>query len=193
MISIRKYRPEDKPFLQEICRITAHGSYKRSPEALSSVTVLYNDYYTENEPENIFVAADENDRPVGYILCSADEKKFRKEMKTTYKKRLQAVCPIKKADALAARLLTCLLPKKYRVHLHIDILPGYQRLGIGSRLMNALRTHLSKKEIPFLTVLSVSTHSDGYAFYKRYGFTVLRRWLPGESALTISTRVDPSV
>ena len=86
MITIRKYRPEDKEAVKNICRVTTHSSYKKTPKTLEAAVILYNDYYTEQEPENIFVAANDNDEAVGYILCSSDEKKFIKETKTTYKK-----------------------------------------------------------------------------------------------------------
>ena len=188
MIKIRPYRVEDKPFVQNICRVTAHKGYRKDPASLAAVTAIYNDYYTECEPENVFVAVDEKDEPVGYILCSCDWEKFIRAAKTTYKDRLKEVCPKKLPELYAAILLTRLLPKRYRAHLHVDILPDYQRQGIGRRLVDVLRDHLCAGKVPFLTVLSVSTSSDGARFYKKYGFRVIRRWLPTEVAFTISTK-----
>lgn len=187
-MTIRPYQAKDKERLQLICRETAHESYQKSDATYAAVTILYNDYYTEQEPEHIFVATDENDLAIGYILCSVDDKKFRKEMKTTYKKRLQKVCPSKVAEALLACLLSSVLPKKYRPHLHIDILPQYQKKGIGKNLMNALRSHLYSLGVLYLSILSLSTKATGYPFYKKYGFGILRRYLPTIVALTIPTK-----
>ena len=184
---IRPYRPEDKEAVKNICRITAHASYKKSPKTLEAAVILYNDYYTETEPENVFVAANENDEAVGYILCSTDEKKFLKETKTTYKKRLAGVCPSKNIEFVLARILTRLLPKKYRAHLHIDILPDYQKMGIGTRLINAERDHLAALGIPYLTVLSIDVGSNGYRFYKKYGFKSVRSWLPNIKTMSVPT------
>lgn len=183
---VRPYRPEDKPFLQNICRVTAHEGYKKSPALQEAVTVVYNDYYTECEPERVLVAANDDDEPVGYVLCCADPKKFSRMTKTVYKKRLNAVCKGKNIEFIAARLLLFFMPKKYRVHLHIDILPEYQRQGIGRALMDELRDRLHRDGIPYLSVLAVSTRSDGYRFYKKYGFDVIRR-LPGMVMLSIPT------
>lgn len=190
MITIRKYRPEDKEAVKNICRVTAHESYKKSPKTLEAAVILYNDYYTEKEPENIFVAANENDEAVGYILCSADENRFFKETKTTYKKRLAAVCRQKNIEFVLARAITRLLPKKYRAHLHIDILPNYQKKGIGTLLVDAEREHLFSLGVPFLTVLSIDVRSNGYRFYHKYGFKSVRSWLPGIKTMSVPTRKE---
>ncbi len=187
MITIRKYRPEDKEAVKNICRVTAHSSYKKTPKTLEAAVILYNDYYTEQEPENIFVAANDNDEAVGYILCSTDEKKFLKETKTTYRKRLDGVCPSKNIEFVLARILTRLLPKKYRAHLHIDILPDYQKMGLGTLLMDAEREHLFSLGIPYLTVLSIDVGSNGYRFYKKYGFKSVRSWLPNVKTMSVAT------
>lgn len=187
MITVRPYRALDKPFLQNICRVTANKGYQVG-SAIKAVTILYNDYYTECEPENIFVAVDEKDEPVGYILCSCDWKKFIRANRSVYKKRLKEVSRTKLPELYAAIMLTRLLPKKYRAHLHIDILPNYQRQGIGRKLVDALRDHLHEKGVPFLTVLSVSTSSVGARFYKRYGFRAIRYWVPTQAAFTVPTK-----
>ncbi len=184
---IRPYRPDDKDAVKNICRITAHKSYKKSQKTLEAAVILYNDYYTEQEPENIFVAANDNDEAVGYILCSTDEKKFLKETKTTYRKRLDGVCPSKNIEFVLARILTRLLPKKYRAHLHIDILPDYQKMGLGTLLMDAEREHLFSLGIPYLTVLSIDVGSNGYRFYKKYGFKSVRSWLPNVKTMSMPT------
>ena len=184
---IRPYRPDDKDALKNVCRITAHKSYKKSQKTLEAAVILYNDYYTEMEPENIFVAANDNDEAVGYILCSTDEKKFLKETNTTYKKRLDGVCPSKNIEFSLARVLTRLLPKKYRAHLHIDILPDYQKMGLGTLLMDAEREHLFSLGIPYLTVLSIDVESNGYRFYKKYGFKSVRSWLPNVKTMSMPT------
>ena len=46
--------------------------------------LLYNDYYTEVEGENCFVAVDENDIPVGYILSAENFDAYAKIFKKRY-------------------------------------------------------------------------------------------------------------
>lgn len=43
---------------------------------------MFNDYFTECEPEYIFVIANEMDEAVGYIICSTNYEKFMKMHKT---------------------------------------------------------------------------------------------------------------
>lgn len=65
-MEIRKYIPSDKPKLRYICKQTAEGIFKHSEKTLEAAAIIYNDYFTENESDNIFVLADDNDNAVGY-------------------------------------------------------------------------------------------------------------------------------
>ena len=57
----------------------------------------------------------------------------------------------------------------YPAHLHINILPKYQRKGIGHNLMNSLEIHLKEKNVKGYH-LGVSTkNKQGINFYKKYG------------------------
>ena len=69
MINIRKYQDKDKEYLRDICIKTSSLPVDTETER-KFLTRLYNDYYTEIEGHNCFVAVDENDIPVGYILCA---------------------------------------------------------------------------------------------------------------------------
>ena len=72
---IRKYRESDRDDVRKICHLTATApAYVKNPEL---VATLYADYYTEFEPDGIFILArDEDDVAVGYILSSLDYKTF---------------------------------------------------------------------------------------------------------------------
>ena len=72
---IRKYRESDRDDVRRICHLTATApAYVKNPEL---VATLYADYYTEFEPDGIFILArDEDDVAVGYILSSLDYKTF---------------------------------------------------------------------------------------------------------------------
>lgn len=72
---IRKYKESDRDEVRKICHLTATApAYVKNPEL---VATLYADYYTEFEPDGIFVLArDEDDVAVGYILSSLDYKTF---------------------------------------------------------------------------------------------------------------------
>ena len=83
---IRKYKESDKERLRYICRQTAGADFQKSDKRLNAAVIIYNDYFTENEADNIFVLADESDTPVGYILCSTDYEKYKRLNLDIYQK-----------------------------------------------------------------------------------------------------------
>jgi ribosomal protein S18 acetylase RimI-like enzyme len=66
-------------------------------------------------------------------------------------------------------------PAGYRALLHINILNGYQRRGIGSLLMAAFTAKL-KDEGHSRVYLETSNHNlKALGFYRKYGFEELER------------------
>ena len=71
-MTIRPYSKKDFRYVQDICMATSVLSDEDSPSNRAYLCALYCDYYLDNQPEFCFVAVDEDDVPVGYILCAAD-------------------------------------------------------------------------------------------------------------------------
>ena len=65
--------------------------------------------------------------------------------------------------------------EKYPAHLHIDILPEYQRQGIGHRLMKRLEQHLIKNNVPGFHLEVGSKNTLGINFYKKYGLEFISK------------------
>ena len=76
-MAIRPYEAKDKENVQFIC-LNSDGPDEFSEIGRHFLLTTYCDYYTEQEPENCFVATDENDNAVGYILCAENFDKFKK-------------------------------------------------------------------------------------------------------------------
>lgn len=63
--------------------------------------------------------------------------------------------------------------KAYPAHLHINLLPPYQRMGLGRQLMKALEHALRQHNCPGVS-LCVGKHNHGaMRFYESCGFQVL--------------------
>lgn len=62
---------------------------------------------------------------------------------------------------------------RYPAHLHIDILPEYQRQGIGFQLMDTLTVHLREQGVPAVMLSVAGDNEKGKNFYRKYGFQVL--------------------
>ncbi len=172
---IRAYKPEDKERLRYICKETASDNLKRDLKKLEAVPVIYNDYFTEQESDNVFVLCNDEDIPVGYILCSSNPELFEIKMKTEYLKRAVAQKKSAVIDCIAYLVAFKNTPKKYRVHFHTDILPEAQRQGWGTKLMDTLVLHLKSKNIEYLSGIGINTQSVGYKFYKKYGYKIVKK------------------
>lgn len=176
MYTVRKYKESDKKHLRYICKETTWDANKKNPEKLETIPIIFNDYFTENEPENIFVAVNSDDIPVGYVICCTDYKLFRKKMLQELHKRVLTTYP-PSAWMLWATFLSAMITKKaYRTHLHIDILPEAQRQGLGTELVNSLCKQLKTKNIRNVSVITINKNSMGYRFYCKYGFRIIHQY-----------------
>ncbi|MBR5438065.1 MAG: GNAT family N-acetyltransferase, partial [Clostridia bacterium] len=67
-----------------------------------------------------------------------------------------------------------LFAKKYKAHLHIDILSECQGKGTGTALMNALKEHLRSKDIHTLMLSCGAGNKNAIKFYKKNNFKLLK-------------------
>ncbi len=188
MYSIRKYIPSDKERLRFICKKTAGEENQNKPDVLESLSIIFNDYFTENEPDNIFVAVNKENIPVGYVICSTDISLFKKKMLTEYDKRVRKVCPSSLFIHYASVISVLIAKKQYRTHLHIDLLPEAQRQGLGTKLINSLCEHLRSKGIKNVSVMTINKKSMGYKFYTKYGFRQFLKISPDRISMTYDIR-----
>ncbi|GAA1807731.1 hypothetical protein GCM10009682_31950 [Luedemannella flava] len=65
-------------------------------------------------------------------------------------------------------------------HLHIDILPAYQRRGLGRQLIAAFLAALREAGVPAVHLGMATANVKARAFYDRVGFEVID--VPGASA-----------
>jgi ribosomal protein S18 acetylase RimI-like enzyme len=171
-MEIRKYQPKDKENLRDICHLTARDKvYKENKEL---VYTLYCDYYCDQEPENIFVVADENDNAVGYILCALDYDKFFKTFNKIYLPRVKKLSRFHAFIHRAEQFVYRDIKKQYPAHLHIDLLPVCQGRGFGTKLIGMLCEHLKGLGLSGLS-LGVGADNEGaIRFYERLGFKQLK-------------------
>ena len=172
MISIRKYQPKDKPAVRHILVETSRLPVETESD-IKLLELLYNDYYTEVEPENCFVAVNEEDEAVGYIICASDYKRFRRNFMKFYLPEIKELGMKYYIQAVMDIMGHALYAAKYPAHLHINVLNVCQGKGTGTELMNALKNELKNNGVKGL-MLSCAADNDGaIRFYKRNSFKVL--------------------
>lgn len=172
VVSIREYQLKDYEDLREICFRTATGHYRDNKEL---VAALYCEHYLEYEGEHCFVVADHNDRAVGYVICAPNYKKFAREFKANKFAKVRAISRkeifLKRLEFFAMKTFL----GNYPAHLHINILDGYQRLGLGHKLINRLLLHLDTMGVSKLHLGCSASNDKGVGFYKKFGFHIINK------------------
>lgn len=165
---IRPYKETDKINFRHICIETA-GASNKSEKEKRFILKLYCDYYIEQEPQNCFALADDNDEAVGYILCSENFKRYRKNF-APYQRSIKNLGFGKYLYSFGEIIAHLPASKTCNAHMHIDILPEYQHKGYGSQLINALTEHLSSKKINSVMLVVGAANVNAVKFYKKNGF-----------------------
>jgi ribosomal protein S18 acetylase RimI-like enzyme len=180
--AIRSYRSTDRDSVAEICVLTGAAG-KDSREMFPDhrlLPTIFAEPYTHLEPELAFVV-DNGERAVGYIIGTADTSAFvhayRHEWLPLVTDRYPA--PTTPAATPAEEMVHLLhdpermvLPElaAYPAHLHMNLLPDYQRKGLGRELVNALVSALRQAGVPGLHLTMLSANVNARAFYDRVGF-----------------------
>lgn len=178
MPKIRPYQPKDAENVRHICIVTGPRRALQPGPAQTMLLATYADYYMEREPQNCFVAADEQDEAVGYIICAEEYWGYREAFLRDYAPRTRGLGPVLRTECLGAAVLPRLFERNYPAHLHINLLPGYQRMGLGHQLMDTLTAHLREKGISGVMLGVGADNVKGRSFYQKYGFHRLLR-IPG--------------
>ncbi len=169
MVTVRPYRESDKEKVQKIC--LANAECLDSPEDTQKyILIMYCNYYIEQEPSNCFVAVNEADEAVGYIICSEDYDAYEKNFKENYLNQCAAISPQRYVEAKLDLLSHSMFKKDYPTHFHIDIDNDYQRQGLGSLLISALKAHLRKKNINGMMMVCGEDNENAKSFYRKNGF-----------------------
>lgn len=169
-IFIRKYQKGERKQVQDICLVTGAENILQHEEMKNMLLTAFCNYYIEREPYNCFVALD-GEKVVGYILCAENAAVWAESFQDNYVKNLVKSELMEFYKGIIDTPLKYI--NEYPAHLHIDILPSYQRMGIGTKLMDAIISHLKVKGVPGLMLSVASDNIKGIKFYEKYGFTVL--------------------
>jgi ribosomal protein S18 acetylase RimI-like enzyme len=183
MPEIRPYRPSDRAAVADICVRTADngGDSRELYPDLELMPSIFARPYVELEPELAFVLADDDDHPVGYILGTADTPTFARRFRTEWLPRLADRYPplTRPAGSPAEHMINLMhdperlvIPEvaEYPAHLHIDLLPQYQRSGHGRALMTTLLDALAAAGVPAVHLTMLTSNTKARAFYDRLGF-----------------------
>ncbi|UCE12183.1 MAG: GNAT family N-acetyltransferase [Candidatus Heimdallarchaeota archaeon] len=193
MVQIRKYQPKDRDDVINICWKTGYMGDDSAGHFDDRYLfgLLFCLYYVDYEPENCFVAVDEDrDKAIGYVLSSLNsekqEKQFRKKIIPKiirraflytiwrYHRTFRVFWHFKKTFQEArepSHNESLLAP--YPAHLHIDILPQYHRQGVGTKLMRCLESHFRTHNVKGAHLGTSEKNEKAIPFYKKLGYSVI--------------------
>lgn len=169
MLKIVAYDEKYRDDVRQVCLNTAGEKARTDKKEGNFILAAFCDYYLDCESGNCFVAVDENGVAQGYILCAPEFDTYKKNFKP-YIKRAGESGFIRRVYTWGEMVMTGLFKKKYPAHLHIDINPGFQRMGVGTGLMNCLTDHLRKRGVGSVMLIVNANNTKGVNFYKKYGF-----------------------
>ena len=172
-MNIRPYQPKDYERMHKICYETSSGF--DSEKGKIALYATYCDYYINEDPASCFVAVNDNDEAVGYIICAPDPEKYERVFKEKYAPILKKASPIRYFFHIVNEWLCRNVKKDYPAHLHIDILEEGQRKGLGTRLMDTLIEHLRTNGVKGVYLVCGAGNVKGVNFYTKYGFKVLSK------------------
>jgi len=169
---IRQYRQEDNKAVRYVCH--ASSTTPAHKASLNLVCSLYADYYLMSDRDHAFVATDEFDKPIGYVLCATDFNKYKAiyptymadAKKESFKDYLLAKSALKRCEEIAP---------DYPAHLQINVLPAFQGRGIGRALVETELARLRGEGVCGVHVVIKQTNKDAIAFFERLGFAKILR------------------
>ncbi|MEV6843070.1 GNAT family N-acetyltransferase [Actinoplanes sp. NPDC051411] len=188
MPEIRPYRPVDRDALYDICVRTADAGADARGRYSSDDLMgdLFAVSYAHLEPDMAFVADDGHGRAVGYIVGTKDTPAFVRRFATEW---VPLVAGKYDAQGEKDRDMLQLLhhPEHmlvaeladYPAHLHMNLVPGFQRQGHGRRLMEAFLAAANGAGARRVHLGMLTVNVKARAFYDRVGFTELQVKDPG--------------
>jgi ribosomal protein S18 acetylase RimI-like enzyme len=197
---IRPYQASDHDAVYDVCVRSgdsggdARGQYP-SDDLLPDI---YAGPYLYLEPELASVL-DDRGRAVGYVLGTADTARFVRRYRQEWLIAVAGRHPEPASGPASPhdeRLAELYQPERmlvgelaaYPAHLHIDVLPDYQRRGYGRRLIETLLDALARAGAGGVHLAVGTANVGAQEFYKRVGFGLVPVASPAGSVLFFGRR-----
>lgn len=190
-ITIRAFQKSDIQGILEVCYRTGYMG-----ESLVN-SYIFNDiklfgylfclYYPHYEPNNVFLAVDKYNTVLGYIIGTDNsknqEENFKRKMIWKIIIRSFFYTSWKHTESFKALMFFIKnlnlkahpkdLYSKYPAHLHMNVLPEYQHMGIGSKLINVFENHIKKRGVQGIHLRTSNYNAKAIPFYKKNGYTII--------------------
>ena len=194
--SIRPYRETDHAAVYDVCVRTADagGDARGMYHTDDLMPDLFAGPYLFLEPD-FAVVLDDGNRAVGYVIGTPDTAAFARAYRERWIPRLAGRYEVppdppgnrdEEMLALHYRPERLVWPgqQEYPAHLHIDLLPPFQRAGHGRALMETFYAAAAGAGAAGVHVTVLTANTRALGFYDRLGFRPLDIAQPGETIVT---------
>jgi ribosomal protein S18 acetylase RimI-like enzyme len=183
---VRPCLATDLPAVYDICVRTADSGGDARGQYSSDRLMgdIFAAPYVRLAPEHAYVLDDGTGAAVGYVLGAPDTARFVERYRAEWIPALADVWsppvdpPVTREDFMLGlhfhpeRMLGPQLAT-HPAHLHIDLLPQWQRRGFGRVLIERLLAGLAAAGVPAVHLGMLSSNTAARAFYDRLGFVEL--------------------
>ncbi|MCX6353533.1 MAG: GNAT family N-acetyltransferase [Candidatus Aureabacteria bacterium] len=189
-LSIRRYDPSDRADVRRICADTAlYGEpvdrFIYDPDLVVDGLLRY---YTDFEPESLFVAVAEG-RVIGYLVGCVDTKRYERifryrivpslALKLIFRGDVlrpwlwKVLAALVKAGVNRAQFLKNII-QIYPAHCHMNMDPRHRREGVGARLCATFLDYLRDCGVKGVHISSAT--EVGKRFFSKMVFTLLAKF-----------------
>lgn len=170
-MTIRPYQKKDFRFVEDICIAASKYADDDTPLNRAIWCSMYCDYYLDNQPELCFVAVDEEDVPVGYVLGAADMDDYRDRMQDLY---LPLVRKVSGGDyfRFVAETKVCerYIRDGYTAHLYLNAAEEHRDAELEAQLLFALENKLKEMFVEGLYIIAGQKDKEKREFLEKYGY-----------------------
>ena len=182
-ISVRPFRASDREQVREIACATGYMGepadwYWRHRESFADI---WTSYYTDEEPESLFVAAD-GSSVVGYLAGCVNTSRAPSPSAAVTRQMFRhllifrpgtagffwrSIWDVIRSPGFPSGELS---DPRWPAHLHIDLLPNARGRGAGGALMRAWFDRLRERRTAGCHLGTLAENRDAIAFFERVGF-----------------------
>lgn len=183
MLAVRPYRPADREAIRSIVHATGFMGesadwYWRDAESFAEVWTAY---YTDDEPESLYVA-DDGGTVVGYLTGCVDSRRAPNPRSAILQQMVRRQLLFRPGtagffwrsmwDALQSPDVPTgeLSDPRWPSHLHINLLPPGRGRGAGRRLVQAWLARLREVGSPGCHLGTLAENGNAIAFFGSVGF-----------------------
>lgn len=191
MTIVRSYKKTDRENVFHVCYKTGYFGEDASPHFGDEFLfgLIFASYYIDYEKENCYVA-DDSGIAVGYIIGTADTVSQQAEFnQLVIPKVLKRMFPhtlisnprdvifllgLRGLKKYEEELYAGDLLEKYPAHLHINLLPEYQRGGLGGILIEAFEEKMREATARGIHLVTTDENRKAVEFYRKHGYEIIR-------------------